>query len=68
MIWELILVTVNAHRLLLLHVEQHPTGPPEPDVWRSCLPLRRYIAHPPDYPKFRYTTRALRSKVRVTTC
>jgi hypothetical protein len=64
MIRELILVTVNAHRVLLLYGEQHPTGSPEPDVWRSRLPFRGHIAHPPNYSDFHSPTRALRSKVR----
>lgn len=68
MIWELILVTVDAHWLLLLHVEQHPTGPPKSDVRCPRLPLRGYIAHSTNYPKFRHSTRALRSKVRIATC
>jgi hypothetical protein len=64
MIRELILVTVNAHRVLLLYGEQHPTGSPEPDVWRSRLPFRGHIAHPPNHSDFHSPTRALRSKVR----
>ena len=52
-------VVVTAHRLLFLHDEQHPTGPPEPDVWCSRLPFRGDIAHPPDYTCLRYPTRAL---------
>lgn len=58
-------VTVTADRLLLFHDKQHPAGPPEPDVWCSCVPVRRDIAHTPNYPRLCHHTRALRSKVRT---